>query len=86
MIKPLGNRILIAKGNTEPEKLKSGILIPETSVKEKNTAEVLAVGDDAKYIKKGDTIIKGMYGGVEVKHEEKTYLLIKEDEILGKIV
>jgi chaperonin GroES len=34
-------------------------------------------------VKKGDTILFGKYAGTEIKIEEKDYLIIREDDILG---
>jgi chaperonin GroES len=36
-------------------------------------------------VKKGDTILFGKYAGNEIRIDEKEYLIIREDDILGII-
>ena len=91
-IKPLGNRVLVKR--SEMEKTKGGIFIPETAKEKPKEGEVISVGpgifdDNGKIIplavKKGDRILFSSYAGTEVKQDEKEYLIMKDDEILGVI-
>jgi len=89
-IKPLYDHILVER--IEEEVKKGGIIIPDTAKEKPQQGKVVAVGsgrrDDkgnkiALEVKKGDTILFGKYAGTEVKIEDKDYLIIREDDILG---
>jgi len=47
--------------------------------------KVLAVGPDAKDegISEGDTVVFGKYAGTEIVLDDKEYLILNSDEILG---
>jgi chaperonin GroES len=90
-IKPLGDRVLVLP-KAEAEVKKGGIIIPDTAKEKPQEGEVIAVGagkrdDDGKLIpmnvKKGDQVLMPKYGGTEVKINDKTYQLIREDDILA---
>ena len=90
-IKPLGDRVLI-KAIEEDEQVKGGIIIPDTAKEKPQEAEVIALGtgkkdDDGKVIeftvKVGDRVIVSKYGGSEIKLDDETYTLVREDDILG---
>jgi len=90
--RPIGDRILV-KPDTQEEKTKGGILIPKT-VEEKSTkGTVIAVGTGRwvkdqlipSAVKYGDTIYFTKYSGTEVKIEDVTHLILREDDILGTV-
>jgi len=91
-IKPISDHILI-EPIKEEEKTKSGILIPETTDKEKpEQGKVIAVGpgkktDDGKIIplevKPGQKVLFTKYGPNEIKVDNKEYLIAKEEDILA---
>lgn len=90
-IKPLGDRVLIQALDAQ-EKLKSGIIIPDTAKERPQEGRVIAVGpgrvsEDGKRIapevKKGDTVLYGKYSGTEVKIDEKEYMILRETDILA---
>lgn len=92
-IRPLQDRILV-KRLAEEEKTKGGIIIPDTAKEKPAEGRVEAagngkLGDDGKRIplevKKGDRILFGKYSGTEVKIEDKEYLIMREDDVLGVI-
>jgi len=92
-IRPLHDRILVHRLE-EDEKTKGGIIIPDSAKEKPQEATVIAVGtgkldDDGKVIpfnvKKGDLVLMPKYGGTEVKIDDKTYQIIREDDILGVI-
>lgn len=83
MIKPTSNNILIEPFK-ESEKTKTGIIIPKTAEKEKaEKGKVLEIGKDVKEIKKGDMIIFVKYAPMELKIEDKEYLIAKEEDVLA---
>jgi chaperonin GroES len=83
MIKPLKDRVVAAK-DAPLEKTKSGILLGEA--KEKPAyAVVESAGSEVKDVKKGDKILYREYSATEVKVDDKDYLIIKEEDILGVI-
>ncbi|MCH7492419.1 co-chaperone GroES [Patescibacteria group bacterium] len=89
-LKPLGDRIIV-KPVTEEEVTKSGIVLPETIEKEKKEeGEVIAVGDGEKIsklgLKEGDKVIFGKYSGEEVTLDEIEYKVLKEEDVLAKVV
>ena len=92
-LRPLQDRILV-KRVEEEEKTKGGIIIPDTAKEKPAEGKVESVGngkigDDGKRIpveiKKGDRILFGKYSGTEVKIEDKEYLIMREDDVLGVI-
>jgi chaperonin GroES len=90
-ITPLGDRVLV-KRVEEKEQIKGGIIIPDSAKEKPQEAEVVAVGsgkraDDGKItpveVKVGQKVLISKYGGTEVKIDEETYLIVREDDILG---
>lgn len=91
-VKPLHDHILVER--MEEEVKKGGIIIPDTAKEKPQQGKVIAVGsgrrDDkgnkiALEVKKGDIILFGKYAGTEVKIDDRDYLIIREDDILGII-
>jgi chaperonin GroES len=92
-VKPLNDRVLIRR--MEPEqKVKSGIIIPDTAKEKPLEGKVIAVGagrlDDngkrvALDVKAGDRVLIGKYIGTEVKIEDVEHVIVREEEILGII-
>ena len=91
--RPLHDRILI-KRIEENETVKGGIIIPDTAKEKPQEGEVVAVGngkmsEDGKIVpldvKAGDRILFGKYSGSEIKMEDKEYLILKEEEVLGVV-
>jgi len=92
-IKPLGDRVLV-QPIEEQEVKKGGIIIPDTAKEKPQEGKIIALGtgkvDDkgkkvAFEVKKGDRVLIPKYGGTEVKLADETFLLIKEEDILGII-
>ncbi len=81
--KPLMDRVLAELMDLE-EKTESGIIIPDTAKEKPQQATVVEVGDDVELVKKGDVIVFEKYAGNEIKIDDKKYVILKEDEILGK--
>ena len=92
-IRPLADRVLV-EPLEEKEVKKGGILIPDSAKEKPQEGKVIAVGpgkldDDGKKIpmtvKKGDRVLMPKYGGAEIKIDDKTYQIVREDDILGVI-
>jgi chaperonin GroES len=92
-VKPLGDRVLV-QPIEQAEVKKGGIIIPDTAKEKPQEGKVVAVGtgkrDEAGKlipfeVKKGDRVLISKYGGTEIKIEDKDYLIMREDDILGVI-
>ena len=92
-VRPLGDRVLVKPLEVE-EKKKGGIIIPDTAKEKPQEGKVIAVGkgkitEQGKVlpldVKVGDRILFGKYSGNEIKIDDKDYLIVKEEDILGII-
>jgi chaperonin GroES len=92
-VKPLGDRVLL-KHVEEDEQVRDGIIIPDSAKEKPQEAEVIALGTGGKdsdgnavefNVKVGDRVLTSKYGGTEVKIDGQTYVLVREDDILGII-
>lgn len=92
-LKPLGNRVL-AKALAHPEKMKGGIIIPDSAKKKQETAQVIAVGPGKRLedgttvaipLNIGDTILMDKYSGQEVSIDNEDYIILKADDIIAII-
>jgi len=90
-VQPLADRVLV-KPLEANEVKKGGIIIPDAHKEKPQEGEVIALGtgkrdDEGKLIpftvKKGDRVLTPKYGGTEIKVEDETYLIMREDDILG---
>jgi chaperonin GroES len=91
-IRPLYDRIVVKRVDTQDEKTAGGLIIPDTAKEKPQEGEVVAVGkgkrlDDGKLIaldvQVGDRILFGKYSGSEVKLDGEELLIMREDEVLG---
>lgn len=91
--RPLGNRVLVQRLEAE-EKLKGGILLPETAKKKQEQALVVAIGAGKKDkngqlipmpVKVGDIILMEKYSGQEITLNDEDYVAIKADDIIAII-
>ena len=78
----------------EQETKKGGIIIPDTAKEKPQEGNVVALGtgktdDNGKKVeftvKKGDKVLISKYGGTEIKVDGESYLIMREDDILGII-
>lgn len=90
-LRPLGNRVLVRRLEME-EKLKGGILLPETAKKKQEQAEVVAIGTGKKDkngalipipVKVGDVILMEKYSGQEVTLNDQEYVILRADDIIA---
>jgi len=94
-IKPLQDRILVNRLESDEEEIRGGIVIPDTAKEKPQEGEVVAVGDGkvldsgqkvAMSVKAGDKILFGKYSGTEVNIDDGEFLIMREDEVLGILV
>jgi len=92
-LKPLGNRVLVQRLEPE-EKMKGGIILPDSAKKKQETARVMAIGsgkrlDDGKIlpvpVNLGDVILMDKYSGQEVTIDDEEYMILKADDIIAII-
>ncbi len=92
-VKPLSDRVIVHPLD-EKEVKKGGIIIPDSAKEKPQEGEVVALGtgkldENGKKIeftvKKGDKVLISKYGGTEIKVDGETYLIMREDDILGII-
>ena len=93
-LQPLGDR-LIVETLEEEETTSSGIVLPDTAKEKPQRGRVLAVGpgprdEDGNYISmelaEGDEIIYSKYGGTEIRLGTDDYLILRESDVLAKVV
>jgi len=81
---PLANRVLVER-EEEMTTTASGIIIPEAATEKPLRGTVIAVGPDAsdEGISVDDMIVFSKYGGTEITLDDKEYLILNSDDILG---
>ncbi len=93
-LQPLGDR-LIVETLEEEETTSSGIVLPDTAKEKPQRGRVLAVGpgprdEDGNYVAMelaaGDEIIFSKYGGTEIRLGTDDYLILRESDVLAKVV
>ena len=92
-LKPLGDRVIV-QVLEEEQTTASGIVLPDTAKEKPQRGRVLAVGsgryEDGKLIpldvQVDDEIIFSKYGGTEVKLAADEYLILRESDVLAKVV
>ena len=93
-LQPLGDR-LIVEVLEEEEQTVSGIVLPDTAKEKPQRGRVLAVGpgardEDGNHIAmdlaEGDEVIFSKYGGTEIKVELDEVLILRESDVLAKVV
>ncbi len=90
-IKPLFDRIVVER--TEGEAVSAGgILLPDAAQEKRQEGTVIAVGGGRALeegglapleLKGGERVLFSKYAGSEVKLDGKTYLVMREDEVLA---
>ncbi|MBN1355292.1 co-chaperone GroES [bacterium] len=93
-VRPLNDRVLVKRADTDIQKSAGGIIIPDTAKEKPQEGKVIAVGpgkrdDSGKHqkldVKPGDQILFGKYAGTEIKIDGEEHLIMREDDILGII-
>ena len=90
-LRPLGNRVLVRRLEAD-EKLKGGIILPDSAKKKQEQAQVIAVGTGKKDkagaliampVKVGDIILMDKYSGQEVKVNDEELMIVRSDDIIA---
>ena len=92
-VTPLHDRILV-KRIEEKETVKGGIIVPDTAKEKPQEGEVIAVGAGKLHegkripmdVQVGDRVLFGKFSGTDIKIEDEEYLILREDDVLGKMV
>ncbi|MBN9522944.1 co-chaperone GroES [bacterium] len=93
-LRPLDDRIVVEPTDAE-EKTAGGILLPDTAKQKPQQGKVVAVGPGklsdkgtrtAVGVKVGDTVIYGKYSGSDVEVSGKELKILRESDILAKLV
>ncbi|MBK2028148.1 co-chaperone GroES [Francisella noatunensis] len=92
-IRPLQDRVLVRRAEEET-KSAGGIILTGSAQEKPSQGEVVAVGNGKKLdngstqpmdVKVGDKVLLGKYSGSEVKVNDETLLMMREDDIMGII-
>ena len=93
-IRPLHDRVLIKRLESDEEQVRGGIIIPDTAKEKPQEAEVVAVGPgkiqdsgerQAMDVKAGDRVLVGKYSGSDIRIDDEDYVILREDEILAVV-
>jgi chaperonin GroES len=93
-IRPLDDRVVVEPLEAE-EKTAGGILLPDTAKQKPQRGRVLAVGPgklldngnrSALSVSKGDEVIYGRYAGSDIEVERREIKILRESDILAKVV
>ena len=93
-LKPLGDRLIVEVLDEEDVTF-SGIVLPDTAKEKPQRGRVLAIGpgsrdDNGKFVPmdlaEGDEVVFSKYGGTEIKVGTDEYLILRESDVLAKVV
>jgi chaperonin GroES len=93
-VRPLDDRIVVSPLEAE-EKTAGGILLPDTAKQKPQRGVIVAVGPGklrdsgeraALAVVKGDEVLFARYAGNEIQIDGKEYKIMRESEVLAKVV
>ncbi len=93
-INPLDDRVVVTPLEAE-ERTAGGVILPEAAKEKPQQGKVVAVGPGRMLkdgqraepgVKKGDTVVYGKYSGTDVKVDGKEFKILRESDILAKLV
>ena len=93
-LKPLDDRVVVEPTEAE-EKTAGGILLPDTAKQKPQQGKVVAVGPGklsekgtrtAVAVKIGDLVLYGKYSGSDVEVSDRELKILRESDILAKVV
>jgi chaperonin GroES len=91
-ITPLHDRVLVRRMENN-ETAKEGIIIPDSAKEKPQEGEVIAIGPGRVEkghrtpldVAVGDRILFGKYTGSDITIDGQEYLILREEEILGRL-
>ena len=87
-IRPLADRVLVEPKEAET-KTASGLFIPDNAKEKPQEGVILATGngkkDEPMELKAGDKVLYGKYSGTEIHYEGKTYLMMRQNDVMAVI-
>jgi chaperonin GroES len=93
-IRPLEDRVVVVPMEAE-ERTAGGIVLPDTAKEKPQRGKVVAVGpgkllDNGQRatisVAVGDEVIFGKYGGTDIEVDDQEVKILRESDILAKIV
>jgi len=93
-LKPLDDRVVVEQLDAE-ETTSGGIVLPDAAQEKQQRGKVIAVGPGrlldsgercAVSVKIGDEVLFGKYGGSEIEIDGKDVKVLRESDILAKVV
>jgi chaperonin GroES len=92
---PLGDRLIVEPLEEEQTTI-GGIVLPDTALEKPQRGHVVAAGPGARNVESGDRIpmdiaagdqiVFSKYGGTEIRVEGTDYLILRESDVLAKVV
>ena len=91
-VTPLHDRVLVRRMDSK-ETAKGGIIIPDSAKEKPQEGEVVAIGPGKVEkgqrvpldVAVGDRILFGKYTGSDITVDGQGYLILREEEILGRL-
>ncbi len=94
-LKPLGDR-LIVEPIEEEQTTVGGIVLPDTALEKPQRGSIVAAGPGSRNVEtgdripmdvaEGDLVVFSKYGGTEIRIEGTDYLILRESDVLAKVV
>ncbi|MCG6157922.1 co-chaperone GroES [Rubinisphaera margarita] len=93
-LNPLDDRVVVQPVEAE-EVTAGGIVLPDSAKEKPQRGKVVAVGPGrllesgercAVAVAKGDEVLYGKYGGTDIEVEGTEYKILRESDILAKVV
>jgi chaperonin GroES len=94
-LKPLGDRLIVEPVEEEQTTV-GGIVLPDTALEKPQRGNVVAAGPGSRNaetgeripmdVVEGDLIVFSKYGGTEIRIEGTDYLILRESDVLAKVV
>jgi chaperonin GroES len=94
-LQPLGDRLIVEPLEEEQTTI-GGIVLPDTALEKPQRGTVIAVGPGNRNtetgdvipldVAAGDTVVFSKYGGTDIRVEGTDYLILRESDVLAKVV
>jgi chaperonin GroES len=92
---PLGDRLIVETLEEEQTTI-GGIVLPDTALEKPQRGHVVAAGPGSRNaetgdripmdVAPGDQVVFSKYGGTEIRIEGTDYLILRESDVLAKVV